>query len=492
MPGTSDVDARANFAVVDAARYKNFPSLSIPASFNLQSVDARLSKTPGVAQKPLAVPTPGIAGDVAQKPLAAPTPGIAGGATEPPPSPPTGVLRHFKGKFAGPGFNTIFRPSGPKNRNDPTQDPELKAQFETPPNTNRTADDNLLELNLTQEVLEFSTPLGKVPNRGLDGQKDVTLLGVSYIQSIEDVTNPLSGLGDKAKGRPIHFEPGLFLQIPKTTAPSSEATIARLASIPHGTTFTASGFEPSSTEIAGAPNFLDEKFLEDKILTLTTPFGIPTGPPLQVTAAKFPALRVEEKNRVRLPQKLGEFDRKGPITDKILEKPFIKLQEFNEPLVKANRIKSHYRFTVDTDTTKKQSGSPGISNIPFLSALRASPFPGAETTNADAVRVQSTFWILAVEYDLNIKPTKAFKDGDKLEPILPLNPLPGANGPQFIIKPATDIVKGGRITVVARHIQYFQDVTLNFALLSWPHISVASLVPITPVEVPLEKLKTLT
>ncbi len=58
-------------------------------------------------------------------------------------TPPLGPLVNFKGVFKGTGFNTIFRPANGK-------------PAPGPPN------DNLLELNLTQETLTFSSPLGDV------------------------------------------------------------------------------------------------------------------------------------------------------------------------------------------------------------------------------------------------------------------------------------------------------------------------------------------
>jgi hypothetical protein len=43
---------------------------------------------------------------------------------------------------------------------------------------------------------------------------------------------------------------------------------------------------------------------------------------------------------------------------------------------------------------------------------------------------------------------------------------------------------GGVVTVPTTQIQYAQKVLLNFAKLSWPHVSVASLVPADPIAIP--------
>lgn len=44
--------------------------------------------------------------------------------------------------------------------------------------------------------------------------------------------------------------------------------------------------------------------------------------------------------------------------------------------------------------------------------------------------------------------------------------------------------KGGHIKVATTQIQYSQKVMLDFAGLTWPHVSVASLVPAAPVPIP--------
>jgi hypothetical protein len=98
----------------------------------------------------------------------------AGPTTNPPP--PLGVLANFKGNFSGTGLNLIFRPnSGPPNG---TTFP--KAVTPAPP---AAPSENVLEINLTTETLNFGEPLGSVPNRGLGlvNQQDVFLNGVPYV-----------------------------------------------------------------------------------------------------------------------------------------------------------------------------------------------------------------------------------------------------------------------------------------------------------------------
>ena len=131
-----------------------------------------------------------------------------------PAGPDLGGIAGFIGTFSGTGLNTIFRP----------QD---FAVTPTPlPNPATGPDDNILEINLTEETLSFSAALGSIPNRGTV-QGDVFLNGIPYLQTINDVSVPTNPVG-------IHFEPGVWLSVPATTVPEESATIVRMASIPHG------------------------------------------------------------------------------------------------------------------------------------------------------------------------------------------------------------------------------------------------------------------
>ena len=52
------------------------------------------------------------------------------------------------------------------------------------------------------------------------------------------------------------------------------------------------------------------------------------------------------------------------------------------------------------------------------------------------------------------------------------------------MNPPVAITAPRQIQVNATQIQYSQQVLLNFAGLSWPHVSVATLVPANPLPVP--------
>jgi hypothetical protein len=149
-------------------------------------------------------------------------------AYNPNPSPPPkpgpapaidlGLLAELAGKWSGTGFNTIWRPDQPSS-----------------------GQDRFLELNVTDETLEFVAIPGSIPNRGLL-QTDIEMGGLRYLQQISDAKAP--------PPNGLHIEPGIWLNIPPTTNPAESASVARLASIPHGTTILAQGI---ASEATGGP-----------------------------------------------------------------------------------------------------------------------------------------------------------------------------------------------------------------------------------------------
>ena len=99
--------------------------------------------------------------------------------------------------------------------------------------------------------------------------------------------------------------------------------------------------------------------------------------------------------------------------------------------------------------------------------------------------MKATFWIETVSYRIDVPLMNA---GDaplllspvQTNPAVPLVPrflaaIPFVAGKKFA---------GGTITMLTTQIQYSQEVLLNFNGLSWPHVSVASLVPADPIPVP--------
>jgi hypothetical protein len=298
-----------------------------------------------------------------------------------------------------------------------------------------TGSDNVLELNLTSENLAFSPALGSVPNRGLV-QSDIFLNGIPYLQAINDVTT----------GQPIgiHVEPGIWIAVPATTDPEEVATLVRMASIPHGTTIEAQG---TSTSISGAPTIPP--------VNITPTLG---GSPIS-----FPSQTANVTSTFRIPQDLTPFIAAGTITQAILDDPNTVLRNH----INAQKIVATTIISVATQAAPPITGG-GTDNIAFLTGGSPSNSPNAQTAQMSA-----TFWIETVEETIVIP---IFKPG---QPPLTIKSAADASGrptPRFIVRPPVEIPIPRPITIRFTQIQYSQNVTLFFNGLSWPHVSVATLV----------------
>jgi hypothetical protein len=126
--------------------------------------------------------------------------------------------------------------------------------------------------------LKFDFIDAPIPNRGLL-QPDITIFGLHYLQQITDSFN----------GGALHIEPGIWITVPATTDPLEKATVARMASIPHGHAILAQG--TASPEVPGPPKIppVDPTPFEigdpdakvpqaDPELTLATPSAFRTSP----------------------------------------------------------------------------------------------------------------------------------------------------------------------------------------------------------------------
>lgn len=353
------------------------------------------------------------------------------------PSPALGPLANFKGNFVGPGFNQIFRP-------DSTQTPTV---LPVPV----TGSDNVLELNLTRETLSFSKPLGSVPNRG-SVQADAFLNGVPYLQTINDVTT-----GRKIG---IHFEPGMWLIVPPTKDPHEGSTLVRMASIPHGTTINAQGV---FSEHAGPPVIGHQNI---------TPFA--EGQPNN--HINFPSQQANAQGTARIPQDLTPFINNGTIDQAILDDPNTVLREAIQGLDILHTLTIH----IDTNPASPLFGG-GTDNIAFLwgePAAVHSANPSGQ--NAQTLEMSATFWIETVERTITVHDLKAGQ-------VTTVRPNPTGKRqpvPSFRVRAPKAITSPVGIKVSYTQIQYTQRVTLNFAGLGWPHVSVATLVPQAPISVP--------
>ena len=98
--------------------------------------------------------------------------------------------------------------------------------------------------------------------------------------------------------------------------------------------------------------------------------------------------------------------------------------------------------------------------------------------------MDAVFYIETVVYDVQVPPLPAGTPPIILNPVqkgtVPLVPrflatIPFVPGKHFA---------GGTVKVATTQIQYSQKVMLDFATLTWPHVSVASLVPSEPIPIP--------
>ena len=237
---------------------------------------------------------------------------------------PLGPLAALAGKWTGRGFNVIWRP-------------------------NHTAgQDRFLELNVTSETLEFTPIPGSIPNRGLL-QPDINMFGLTYLQQISDA-NLNAGL---------HIEPGIWVVIPKTTDPNEIPTVARLASIPHGTTILAQGTATTSNAAPTIPN------------TSIKPFTI--GQPLP--EFDFPEQTLTNQTSFR-----SSGAGLHGVTQNMVNNP--------NGVLQAALAGQHITATTTLHVTSTDLPVPGggTANTAFLKG-------GADGPNAVSASVNATFWL---------------------------------------------------------------------------------------------------
>ncbi|KAF9877033.1 hypothetical protein CkaCkLH20_05299 [Colletotrichum karsti] len=359
---------------------------------------------------------------------------------------PLDVLSNFKGTFAGRGFNTIFRPNNTK-----------KPTVLSAPTTDGVTD-NVLQLNLTAETMVFSGALGKVPNRGVFNQEDISLNGLPYTQTIVDATNVAPGADLPADLPVIHFEPGLWMRVPGSIG--LKASLTRMASIPHGTTINAQCFQEPVTA-SGPPSFDPVKDRID-----ITPFVV--GQPS--TKISFNSQDVTNNTTHRLPENLAK---NSNITQNMISDPISVLRAANA----GKTITKHTKYAVTTAPDASGCGG-GVTNIGFLSgndpatAANSSPAPVPQPTNANAVTVTATYWVSKVRTTVDFKKFKPTAE----TPVASFSPAAVRVGDIVpVFKVDFEIPADKTVTFEYTQIQYAQVVMLNFAGLTWPHATVGTL-----------------
>lgn len=297
-------------------------------------VAARAASPAGAATLALAPAAPAdprglLAGFVGNLPLAAP------GQDNP------------KRSWSGQGFNMIWRPnfggvSGSK--------------------------DFFLELNQTQESLEFTDITGSGVNVGIANrgalQSDILLGGISYLQQVSDA---VSGVGQ-------HFEPGVWINIPNTTNPSAPASVARMGSIPHGTTINLEGV----VFTAPTPRIAD---------TTITPFSVGSPDDGATGLVHFPEETLANVTDSRTPGASVPG-----LTQDILTNPNLLLRN---AIVGQNIIQTTVLIIASDPTLlpplAHATAGGGLASIGFLSGGVATGF------NANVLATTAIFWIETVQ-----------------------------------------------------------------------------------------------
>lgn len=246
------------------------------------------------------------------------------------PADPLGPLAGLAGNWAGQGFNVIWRPH------------PLKP----------TGQDRFLELNVTSEQLDFGPALKEIPNRGLL-QPNISLAGISYLQQIADSNTDTNQ----------HFEPGMWITVPATSDPSEPRTVARLASIPHGTTILLQGTAQTSSGAPTIPNVGIKPF--------------PLGQPAQTI--DFPEQDLNTPTQFRT----GPKGLTG-VTQQMVNNPNTVLRAAPSPTITSTT-------TLQVASHDASLPGGGTANIAFLK--------GNASSNANAAHVSATFWLETLQGD---------------------------------------------------------------------------------------------
>ena len=237
-----------------------------------------------------------------------------------------GPLKDLPGFWEGTGFSLIARPD-----------------FDS-----ANEDGFFLELNLLRETIEFTTIGSPIQNRG-SVQDDVALFGVTYLHRVTDATT----------GGALHIEPGLWLNVPATTVPASDASIARLSTIPHGNSVCAVG-QAQYVVPDGPPEIPPAN---------TVPFPIGGPAPAPGTKNPFRAYDLSAQTRYRTDPVPAS------VTQAIVDDPNTAVRD----ALAGHDLKHITRLIVSTES------SADVGNIPFI------------TQNANAVSLESVFAIERVQ-----------------------------------------------------------------------------------------------
>lgn len=265
-----------------------------------------------------------------------------------------GLLRPFVGtsvdgkdakrSWRGTGFNMIWRPNfggefGPQ--------------------------DFFLQLNFTDEQLDFTEITGSgIANRSLF-EKTVVLGGAAYTQAIKDSFDQ-SGQ---------HFEPGVWANAPMIGNPSEPATVVRMGSIPHGTTINLQGvaFQVAQPLIDAAS---------------ITPFQIGSPDDGQTGLVHFP----NEEDFTKDSPSRTDRARVANLTPEQLKNPNLFLSDAiaKQQIVKTTVLQLSSVAPDQRIRPPRPDVGGGLANIAFLEGKGNPPSGGPNAVTKD---VTTTFWI---------------------------------------------------------------------------------------------------
>ena len=221
---------------------------------------------------------------------------------------------------------------------------------------------HFLQLNLTSETLTFTDISGAtgIANRGLL-QPDIFLGGAAYLQTIND---SFDNTGQ-------HFEPGVFINVPPTTNPSEPQTVARMGSIPHGTTI----------NLQGQALPVEKPLIQP---TTITPFRIGSPDDGKTDLIHFP-----EEDLTAVLDSRTSLERLPGLSEDHLTNPNL----FLEDALKGQTITKTTVIILSSDVSAPGSipdVGGGVANIAFLQGKGVPPAGGP---NAVAPKVSAVFWI---------------------------------------------------------------------------------------------------
>lgn len=160
----------------------------------------------------------------------------------------------------------------------------------------------------------------------------------------------------------------------------------------------------------------------------------------------------------------------GTITQAVVDDPNLILKTRAD----AQNITATTVIAINTTADAPLFGG-GTDNIAFLLGDNTSTAP-----NASAVQMTAIFWIETVSEKITVP---AYSGGKPV--IVQGDASAGSPVASFSVTSSSQTTADTEIDVTYTQIQYTQTVFLNFNGLTWPHVSVATLVPNDPIPVAL-------